>query len=91
MQVFDINPSKILHFYHMKPKKPANKNRQRELFRAELIQIIDPNHGLVKLAGAVDWDRLDEAFGSSYCPDNGRPAISTRLMVALHYLKYTHN
>ena len=75
----------------MKPKKPANKNRQRELFRAELIQIIDPNHSLAKLARAVDWDRLDEAFGSSYCPDNGRPAISTRLMVALHYLKYTHN
>jgi IS5 family transposase len=23
--------------------------------------------------------------------DNGRPAISTRLMVALHYLKYTFN
>jgi IS5 family transposase len=75
----------------MKPKRPANKNRQRELFRVELIQIIDPNHSLVKLAGAVDWDRLDEVFGSTYCPDNGRPAISTRLMVALHYLKYTHN
>ena len=75
----------------MKPKKPANKNRQRELFRVELIQIIDPGHGLVKLANVVDWDHLDEVFGKTYCPDNGRPAISTRLMVSLHYLKYTHN
>jgi len=75
----------------MKPKKPANKNRQRELFRVELIQIIDTSHGLVKLANAVDWDHLDEVFGKTYCPDNGRPAISTRLMVSLHYLKYTHN
>lgn len=75
----------------MKPKKPANKNRQRELFRVELIQIIDPGHSLVKLAGVVDWDQLDKVFGTTYCPDNGRPAISTRLMVALHYLKYTHN
>jgi IS5 family transposase len=75
----------------MKPKKPANKHRQQELFRVELIQIIDPGHGLVKLANAVDWDKLDEVFGKTYCPDNGRPAISTRLMVSLHYLKYTHN
>ena len=34
---------------------------------------------------------MDEVFGSSYYPDNGPPDVSTRLMVALHYLKYTHN
>jgi transposase, IS5 family len=75
----------------MKPKKPANNDRQRELFRVELLQIVDQNHGLVKLSNTIDWDRLEEVFGATYCPDNGRPAISTRLMVALHYLKYTHN
>ena len=75
----------------MKPKKSANKNRQKDLFRIELLQIIDSTHSLVKLADVVDWNRLEEVFGSTYCPDNGRPAISTRLMVALHYLKYTHN
>jgi IS5 family transposase len=75
----------------MKPRKSACKNRQKELFRIELIQIIDPGHSLAKLAKIVDWQRLEEVFGSTYCPDNGRPAISTRLMVALHYLKYTHN
>jgi len=75
----------------MKPKRPPQKNRQRDLFRAELVNIIDPNHGLVKLAKVVAWDRLDELFGASYCPDNGRPAVSTRLMVALHFLKYTYN
>ena len=53
--------------------------------------IIDPGHGLVKLSQTVNWDRLDEVFGTTYCPDNGRPAVSTRLMVALHYLKYTFN
>ena len=75
----------------MKPKKIPQKERQRDLFRAELSNIIDPNHGLVKLAKVVDWDQLDEVFGSTYCPDTGRPGVSTRLMVALHYLKYTHN
>ena len=53
--------------------------------------MINPGHPLVKLSKAVDWKRLEEVFGETYCPDNGRPAISTRLMVALHYLKYTYN
>jgi len=75
----------------MKPKRDPQKNRQRDLFRAELLRIIDSNHGLVKLARVVAWDRLDELFGSTYCPDNGQPGVSTRLMVALHYLKYTYS
>ena len=75
----------------MKPKQSPAKKRQGDLFRVELTRIIDRGHGMVKLAEAVDWDRLEELFGSTYCPDNGRPGVSTRLMVALHYLKYTHN
>ena len=73
----------------MKPKKSPHSDRQKDLFRVELCRIVDPSHGLIKLASVVDWDRLDELFGSSYCPDTGRPAVSTRLMVALHYLKYS--
>ena len=53
--------------------------------------MVDHWHGLVKLDKAVDWDRLDDLFGEDYCPDYGRPAISTRLMVSLQYLKYTYN
>ena len=75
----------------MKPKTIPQKDKQRDLFRAALPNIIDPGHGLVKLAKVVEWDQLDEVFGSTYCPDNGRPGVSTRLMAALHYLKYTHN
>jgi IS5 family transposase len=75
----------------MKPKKSSQNDRQRDLFRSQLSRIINSNHGLVKLAKVVEWDRLDELFGSTYCPDNGRPGVSTRLMVALHYLKYTYN
>ncbi len=43
---------------------------------------------MVRLADQIDWHRLDTAFGTTYS-DRGRPGISTRLMVALHYLKYT--
>jgi IS5 family transposase len=75
----------------MKPKKSPVKNRQGDLFRIELSRIVDANHGLVKLSKVVDWQRLKELFGKTYCVDNGRPGVSTRLMVSLHYLKYTHN
>ena len=53
--------------------------------------MIDPRHSLVKLSRAVNWEELDEKFGATFCEDNGRPGISTRLMTALHYLKFTHN
>ena len=77
----------------MKPKRSPQRDRQEDLFRSELSQIIDLRHPLVRLAGTVDWDRLDALFGATYCPDQGRPAISTRLMVSLRYLnlKYMHN
>jgi IS5 family transposase len=75
----------------MKPKRSPDKCGQKDLFRTELSKIIDPAHNLVKLSKVVDWDRMDEFFGKTFCPDNGRPAVSTRLMVSLHYLKYTHN
>jgi hypothetical protein len=30
----------------MKPKKTPQKDQQRDLFRAALVNVIDPNHGL---------------------------------------------
>mmetsp|Transcript_3760 Transcript_3760/g.2229 ORF Transcript_3760/g.2229 Transcript_3760/m.2229 type:complete len:154 (+) Transcript_3760:52-513(+) len=75
----------------MIPKQSPIKNDQYDLFKSELSAIIDLNHPLVKLAKAVDWDRLEEMFDSTYCSDNGRLGVNTRLMVALYYLKYTHN
>jgi transposase, IS5 family len=79
----------FLQFLAMKPKKAPQQNRQYDLFRSELVKMINPGHPLVKLSKVVEWKRFEEVFGESYCPDNGRPAISTRLMVALHYLKYS--
>lgn len=75
----------------MKPKKSPNQDKQRDLFRTELEEIIDMNHSLVKLSRAVDWGRMEELFGATYCQNNGRPGVSTRLMVSLSYLKYAFN
>jgi IS5 family transposase len=45
---------------------------------------------LVKLADEINWQGFDEAFGVLYS-DKGRPGISTRLLVALHYLNYLND
>ena len=51
--------------------------------------MINPGHSLVKLSNVVDWEQLDKTFGETFNLGKGRPAISTRLMIALHYFKYT--
>jgi len=37
---------------------------------------------MVKIANSVDWDRMDALFGETYCPDNGRPGVCTRMVVS---------
>ncbi len=80
-----ISP-KACNFVH-ETKENSPKRSATESIRVELESIIDPGHALVKLAKVVEWDRLDELFGSTYCPEKGRPGVSTRLM----NLKYTYN
>lgn len=73
----------------MKPQK-IKRDPQRELFKIELNRIVDGQHSLVKLAHQIDWAAFDRKFETHFS-DEGRPAIPTRLMVALHYLKYAHD
>jgi IS5 family transposase len=73
----------------MKPKKPQHQD-QADLFRSRLDQILDRKHPLFVLANQIDWSVFDQKFGRLYA-DKGRPALSTRLMVGLHYLKHAFN
>jgi transposase, IS5 family len=59
--------------------------------RARLANLLNERHSLVRLARQIDWRSFDEHFGTYYSEGTGRPATSTRLMVSLHYLKYTHD
>lgn len=74
----------------MKPRKPASHEPQGELFRTALEHLINPEHPLARLAGVVQWAQFDAAFSPLYDEGNGRPAIPTRLMVGLHYLKHVY-
>ncbi|MGH8545971.1 MAG: IS5 family transposase, partial [Gammaproteobacteria bacterium] len=51
--------------------------------------LIDRRHELVKLAELIDWRHFDREWGEAFC-ENGRPAIATRLIAGLHYLKHTY-
>ena len=73
----------------MKPQK-IRRDPQFDLFKIELNRIVNVQHPLVKLAQQMDWKTFDQKF-EAYFSDEGRPAIATRLMVALHYLKYTND
>ena len=73
----------------MKPKKPQQQD-QADLFRSRLDQILDRKHPLFILAKQIDWSVFDNNFGRLYA-DKGRPALPTRLMVGLHYLKHAYN
>lgn len=73
----------------MQPK-PLNRDAF-ELFQAHFDQLLNPSHELVQLARKIDWGRFETAFAEGYSPEMGAPAKATRLMVGLHYLKYTFN
>lgn len=73
----------------MRSKRPERK-ADADLYRARLDNLLDHRHELFQLAEKIDWDSFEEAFGRFYKPV-GRPAKSTRLMVALSYLKHIHD
>jgi transposase, IS5 family len=75
----------------MRPRRPQSEDPQGELFKAELVRLCAPAHPLVKLAQSINWASFDAAFSPQYHPSTGRPALPTRLMVGLHYLKHVHD
>ena len=47
-------------------------------------------HPLYRLADVVNWAQFERQFGQFYA-EMGRPALATRLLVGLHYLKSLYN
>jgi transposase, IS5 family len=61
-----------------------------DLFCQELVNIIDTRHELVRLAGLIDWTVFDRQFGAQFVSTTGRPALPTRLVAGLLYLKHLY-
>lgn len=70
--------------------KPRSDADEQDLFRTELVNLIDQRHELVKLATLIDWPAFVEAWGPKFESTTGRPALDTRLMAALLYLKHAY-
>jgi len=72
----------------MRPKTPEPSG-SGDLFRARLDQIVNMCHELVRLSDEIDWAWVDEQLADLY-HDNGRPAVPTRFMVGLLFLKHIY-
>ncbi len=75
----------------MKPRHSQVSIGQDNLFQSRLDQQLNPQHPLFRLAQQIDWNCFEREFGPLYAESLGAPAIPTRLMVGLHYLKHAYN
>jgi IS5 family transposase len=73
----------------MKPKPNPKTHQQPLLATMRLDLALDMDHELVRLAQTINWEVICTEFRPMYCPDNGRPAVPTRLMAGLQLLKHT--
>lgn len=72
----------------MKPKDSEFAKPVSNLFRQPLVEQLNKKHPLFLLANKIDWNRINEHFGTLYS-NNGRPGTPTRIMVGLTLLKHS--
>ena len=48
----------------MKPIESGQGQEQSELYQTRLSWLLDQNHPLYVLAGAIDWEFFEREFGS---------------------------
>ena len=71
--------------------KDSKHDPEVDLFRLELVNIIDNRHALAQLANRIDWQACEAKFGGLYASGVGRPGHPIRLMVGLQLLKQICN
>jgi transposase, IS5 family len=71
--------------------KPIIHDQTPDLFRSELRSILNLRHELCQMAELIDWERFEQEFNKLFPSPTGKPAIATRLIVGLFYLKHAFN
>ncbi len=69
--------------------KPRD-DRQKDLLRRALDQMINLEHPLVRLAREIDWDFLAGSFTAVCRGGPGQPPLPSRLVAGLLILKHMH-
>lgn len=70
----------------MGPRK--REREQGDLLRPRLVDMIDMEHELVKLAALIDWEFFEREWAGFFPSHRGRPATSPRLVAGLLYLQH---
>ncbi len=70
--------------------KPRD-DRQKDLLRPALEDVIDLGHPMVRLAGEIDGGFLDRRCSRVCTAGDGRPPLPTRLVAGLLILKHMHS
>ncbi len=63
---------------------------QDDLRRPRLVDMIDGQHELVRLAALIDWSWFEEHWAGFFPSPEGRPALHPRLVAGLMYLQHAH-
>jgi len=66
------------------------KTHQLDFFQTPLVNFIDMDHELVRLAHSINWESVEQDF-AGYFSENGRPGVPVRKMVGLLLLKSLYN
>lgn len=67
--------------------KPSSSPLNTDSPLSALARQLNLKHPLVQLAETIEWQTFEAKFGRVAKASGGRPALPTRLMVGLHYLK----
>ncbi len=70
--------------------KPIRERSEHDLFRTELVNLIDTRHELVRLAELIDWQAFSNEWSPQFTSSRGRPVLPTRPMASLLYLKHLY-
>src|SRR5437762_13819305 len=70
--------------------KPRD-NRQKDLLRPALEEIVDLGHPLVRLAREIDWGFLDSRLAGVWASGASQPPLPTRLVAGLFIEKHMHD
>jgi len=71
-------------------KHRPRAEEQDDLLRPRLVDMIDPRHELVKLAGLIDWEVFEREWAGFFPSHKGRPATAPRLVAGLLYLQHAY-
>lgn len=73
----------------MRPK--PSQPQSAELFHPILDEQLNMRPPLIRLAGLMDWEQVEQHFAAHFTSGRGRPALSPRLVASLLCLQHAND